>query len=161
MPAAANRDLCVLRARIQALEAGRHRGRTMPLGLAAIDAALPGGGLSAFFNSCGASSREPAIIVAHDLTPSETANLDPKIEAAALASLGLRPETVPTQIVARDRHAALFQALARLGTAVERKVPARAMNTTSSPTIAVARHSTFKSSATSSISGRARSAARS
>jgi adenylosuccinate lyase len=48
------------------------------------------------------------------------ANLDPKVEAAALGSLGLRPEVVPTQIVARDRHAALFQALARLGTAVER-----------------------------------------
>src|SRR5580692_2275127 len=48
------------------------------------------------------------------------ANLDPAIEAVALAALGLRPETVPTQIVSRDRHAALFQALARLGTAVER-----------------------------------------
>ncbi len=48
------------------------------------------------------------------------ANLDPKIEVAALATLGLTPEVVPTQIVARDRHAALFQALARLGTAVER-----------------------------------------
>ncbi|HVU50790.1 MAG TPA: adenylosuccinate lyase [Polyangia bacterium] len=48
------------------------------------------------------------------------ANLDPKVEAQALASLGLRPEVVPTQIVARDRHAALFQALARLGAAVER-----------------------------------------
>jgi adenylosuccinate lyase len=48
------------------------------------------------------------------------ANLDPKIELEALRPLGLRPEVVPTQIVARDRHAALFQALARLGTAVER-----------------------------------------
>src|SRR5450432_2539659 len=48
------------------------------------------------------------------------ANLDPKIEVRALAALGLRPEVVPTQIVARDRHAALFQALARLGTSVER-----------------------------------------
>ncbi|HEX3697410.1 MAG TPA: adenylosuccinate lyase [Polyangia bacterium] len=48
------------------------------------------------------------------------ANLDPAIEAKALASLGLRPEVVPTQIVARDRHAGYFQALARLGTAVER-----------------------------------------
>jgi adenylosuccinate lyase len=48
------------------------------------------------------------------------ANLDPRIEAEALASLGLRPEVVPTQIVARDRHAAYFSALARLGTAVER-----------------------------------------
>jgi adenylosuccinate lyase len=48
------------------------------------------------------------------------ANLDPAIETAALATLGLRPETVPTQIVARDRHAAYFMALARLGTAIER-----------------------------------------
>jgi adenylosuccinate lyase len=48
------------------------------------------------------------------------ANLDPAVEARALAALGLRPEVVPTQIVARDRHAALFWALARLGTAVER-----------------------------------------
>jgi adenylosuccinate lyase len=48
------------------------------------------------------------------------ANLDPKVEVVALIGLGLRPEVVPTQIVARDRHAALFQALARLGTAVER-----------------------------------------
>ena len=48
------------------------------------------------------------------------ANLDPKIELQALSALGLRPEVVPTQVVARDRHAALFQALARLGTAVER-----------------------------------------
>ena len=48
------------------------------------------------------------------------ANLDPAIEAKALAALGLVPETVPTQIVARDRHAGFFQALARLGAAVER-----------------------------------------
>src|SRR4051794_9434733 len=48
------------------------------------------------------------------------ANLDPQIELRALTSLKLRPETVPTQIVARDRHAALFQAVARLGTAIER-----------------------------------------
>src|SRR3954470_2479556 len=48
------------------------------------------------------------------------ANLDPAVEVTALAALGLPPETVPTQIVARDRHAGYFQALARLGTAVER-----------------------------------------
>jgi adenylosuccinate lyase len=48
------------------------------------------------------------------------ASLDPAIEARALASLGLTPEVVPTQVVARDRHAAYFGALARLGTAVER-----------------------------------------
>jgi adenylosuccinate lyase len=48
------------------------------------------------------------------------ANLDPALEERALARLGLRPEVVPTQIVARDRHAAFFTALARVGTAVER-----------------------------------------
>jgi adenylosuccinate lyase len=48
------------------------------------------------------------------------ANLDPSVEVAALSKLGLVRETVPTQIVARDRHAAYFLALARLGTAVER-----------------------------------------
>jgi adenylosuccinate lyase len=48
------------------------------------------------------------------------ANLDPVVEAQALATLGLVRETVPTQIVARDRHAGYFQALARLGAAVER-----------------------------------------
>jgi len=48
------------------------------------------------------------------------ANLEPSIELAALSALGLRPETVPTQVVARDRHAAYFSALARIGTAVER-----------------------------------------
>jgi adenylosuccinate lyase len=48
------------------------------------------------------------------------ANLDPAVEARALAALGLAPEVVPTQVVARDRHAAYFLALARLGTAVER-----------------------------------------
>ena len=46
-------------------------------------------------------------------------NLDPSIEAAALGSLGLRAETVATQIVARDRHAEVFLALAMLGTAIE------------------------------------------
>lgn len=48
------------------------------------------------------------------------AHLSPEIEKAALGSLGLRGETVSTQIVARDRHAAFFQALALLGAAIER-----------------------------------------
>ena len=46
-------------------------------------------------------------------------NLDPAIEAAALGTLGLRAETVATQIVARDRHADVLTALAMLGTAIE------------------------------------------
>jgi adenylosuccinate lyase len=48
------------------------------------------------------------------------ANLDPALEIAALETLGLVRETVPTQIVSRDRHAAYFQSVARLGTAIER-----------------------------------------
>ena len=46
-------------------------------------------------------------------------NLDPGIEAEALDTLGLYPETVATQIVARDRHAEVLCALALLGTAIE------------------------------------------
>ncbi|ACY16343.1 adenylosuccinate lyase [Haliangium ochraceum] len=46
-------------------------------------------------------------------------NIEPGIEAAALGALGLAPETVATQVVARDRHAELLCALALLGTAIE------------------------------------------
>jgi len=46
-------------------------------------------------------------------------NLDPKIEAEALAALKLQPETVATQIVARDRHAEVLGAIALLGTTIE------------------------------------------
>ena len=48
------------------------------------------------------------------------ASLDPEVEIRALGALGLHPEVVPPQLVARDRHAGEFMALARLGTAVER-----------------------------------------
>jgi adenylosuccinate lyase len=48
------------------------------------------------------------------------AHVSPAIEAAALAALGLRPETVSTQIVPRDRHAELFCAMAILAAAIER-----------------------------------------
>jgi adenylosuccinate lyase len=48
------------------------------------------------------------------------ANLSPLIERVALQTLGLHPETVPTQIVQRDRHAELFNALALVGSSVER-----------------------------------------
>ena len=48
------------------------------------------------------------------------AHLSPALEERALASLGLRPETVSTQVVARDRHAAYFAALALLAAAIER-----------------------------------------
>ncbi len=47
------------------------------------------------------------------------ANSNPAVEAEALAALGLRPETVASQIVARDRHAELLSALALLGASIE------------------------------------------
>jgi adenylosuccinate lyase len=48
------------------------------------------------------------------------AHLSPTIEVRALAALGLTPETVSTQVVARDRHAAFFAALALAAAAIER-----------------------------------------
>jgi adenylosuccinate lyase len=47
------------------------------------------------------------------------ANVSPQVEARALSILGLRPETVATQVVGRDRHAEVLSALALLGAAVE------------------------------------------
>ncbi len=44
----------------------------------------------------------------------------PEIEEQALSALGLFPETVATQVVARDRHADLFLSLAMLAAAIER-----------------------------------------
>jgi len=48
------------------------------------------------------------------------AHLSPAIEARALATLGLAPEAVSTQIVPRDRHAAFFGALAVMAAGIER-----------------------------------------
>jgi adenylosuccinate lyase len=48
------------------------------------------------------------------------AHLSPAIEARALQALGLLPETVSTQIVPRDRHAAFFGALAVIAAGIER-----------------------------------------
>ncbi len=48
------------------------------------------------------------------------AHFDPALEEAALARLNLRPEPVATQVVQRDRHAALLCALAVLAGTFER-----------------------------------------
>ncbi len=48
------------------------------------------------------------------------AHISPEVEQRALGKLGLRFESVPTQIVPRDRHAAFFSALAVVAAAVER-----------------------------------------
>ncbi len=47
-------------------------------------------------------------------------HLDPEIEAEVLAALGLYADPVSTQIVQRDRHAALLAAIAILGGTLER-----------------------------------------
>lgn len=44
----------------------------------------------------------------------------PEVEAKIGKILGLRPETVATQVVPRDRHAEVFYALAMIGTGLER-----------------------------------------
>jgi adenylosuccinate lyase len=46
--------------------------------------------------------------------------LSPEIEADALSRLGLRPETVATQVVPRDRHASFVSACASIAGAIER-----------------------------------------
>ena len=48
------------------------------------------------------------------------AHISPEIERHTLEALGLRAETVPTQVVPRDRHAAYFTALAVVAGAIER-----------------------------------------
>ncbi len=48
------------------------------------------------------------------------AHVSPAIEERALSALGLTAETVSTQVVARDRHAAFFSAMALLAGGIER-----------------------------------------
>jgi len=48
------------------------------------------------------------------------AHLTPDLEEATLRSLGLAPEPAATQVVQRDRHAALLSAIALLGASVEK-----------------------------------------
>jgi adenylosuccinate lyase len=48
------------------------------------------------------------------------AHLDPAVEEYVAARLGLAPETVSTQVIARDRHAAFFCTLAVIASGIER-----------------------------------------
>jgi adenylosuccinate lyase len=48
------------------------------------------------------------------------AHLSPAIEKDTLSKMGLEPETVSTQVVCRDRHAAFFSAMALIAAAIER-----------------------------------------
>lgn len=47
-------------------------------------------------------------------------NISPQIEAAALESLGLKPEPVATQVIPRDRHAQFFSSLSIMAGFIER-----------------------------------------
>jgi adenylosuccinate lyase len=49
-----------------------------------------------------------------------SASLSPGLEARALASLGLRPTPISSQVIPRDIHAHYFQALALIATSAER-----------------------------------------
>ena len=48
------------------------------------------------------------------------ATIDPKVEEYVCAELGLRPDSVSTQVVARDRHASFMSALALVAGTLER-----------------------------------------
>jgi len=48
------------------------------------------------------------------------ATIDPEVEARVAARLGLAPEPVSTQVIPRDRHAALAAALAQIASSIER-----------------------------------------
>lgn len=48
------------------------------------------------------------------------ANIDPRIEVYVAERLGLQPETVSTQVIPRDRHAAFFCALGVIASSIER-----------------------------------------
>jgi adenylosuccinate lyase len=47
------------------------------------------------------------------------ANLPPEVESAALATLGLRPPNIATQVLSRDRYAAFGQAMALVAAVIE------------------------------------------
>ncbi len=46
-------------------------------------------------------------------------SIDPSVEAAVAARLGLTPETLATQVIPRDRHAHFFAVLAQIASSVE------------------------------------------
>ncbi len=48
------------------------------------------------------------------------ANIDPRVEAYVAKQMGLRPETISTQVIPRDRHAMYFAILAVVASSVER-----------------------------------------
>ena len=47
-------------------------------------------------------------------------NIDPRVEAHVSKKLGLKPETISTQVIPRDRHAMFFAVLGIIASAIER-----------------------------------------
>ncbi len=65
-------------------------------------------------------ARAEIAVAAVSFTVGTFAHLDPRVEAYVADKLGLAPETISTQIIPRDRHAAYFCTLAVIASGVER-----------------------------------------
>ncbi len=48
------------------------------------------------------------------------ANIDPDVESYVCSALGLKPETISTQVIPRDRHAMFFAILGVIGSSIDR-----------------------------------------
>ncbi len=66
------------------------------------------------------TAREEIAVCAISGAVGTYANIDPRVEAHVATKLGLHAETVSTQVIARDRHAAFFAALGVVASSVER-----------------------------------------
>jgi len=71
-------------------------------------------------------NRERLIIARDDISTCKIsgavgtfANIDPKVEAHVAKKLGLKPETISTQIIPRDRHAYFFATLGVIASSIE------------------------------------------
>jgi adenylosuccinate lyase len=67
-----------------------------------------------------ASAREEIATCAISGAVGTFANIDPRVEEAVAAGLGLRPEPVSTQVIPRDRHATFVATLGVIASSVER-----------------------------------------
>ena len=67
-----------------------------------------------------AAAREEIAVCAISGAVGTFANVDPRVEAHVAQRLGLKPEPVSTQVIARDRHAAFFACLGVVASSVER-----------------------------------------
>ena len=66
------------------------------------------------------AAREEVAVCAISGAVGTYAHVDPRVEQEVAAKLGLRPETVSTQVIPRDRHAAFFCALGLIASGLER-----------------------------------------